>query len=446
MKKIFKFLGSMRFALILLGILAAACALGSFITQGQTREWYEAAYSERMAAAILALHLDDVFHSGWFLGITLFLCLNLLLCSLVRFGSVVLRFKREKDPLHFIGGKGKVSGYVSDTEAVDRIFSGMGFRHVSEGTAGCLNPAAEESEEASGREEDNAERHWKFASKNRWGIWGSWITHLGIMVLIASFGLGQMQKKEYTVYGVPGQSAQIGDTSYVLTIDDFKIDLREDDTVAQYTADITVRDVSAGESRSACISVNHPASMFGMKFYQNSTGWAAKASVYKDGEEIQSEVICAGEYLEVKDKPGLVIMLSAIYPDFYMDAAGPASRSSAMNNPGYLYRAYYMDQVIGMNVLTGTDVITIDEYTVAFTDPQSYTLIQIRRDPFTAGALAGGLVIIAGLFLSFYLQTARLWALGQDDGTWMVTGSSRSGSLFDDRLKAMIEKAESEKQ
>ena len=136
-------------------------------------------------------------------------------------------------------------------------------------------------------------------------------------------------------------------------------------------------------------------------------------------------------------------MLSAFYPDYYMDESGPASRSSSINNPGYLYRAYYMDQVIGMNVLTGSDVITIDEYTVKFSDPQSYTLIQIRRDPYTMGALAGGLMIIAGLFLSFYMQTARLWAVLQDDGTWMVTGSSaKGGALFDDRLRAVLNKAQ----
>ena len=59
------------------------------------------------------------------------------------------------------------------------------------------------------------------------------------------------------------------------------------------------------------------------------------------------------------------------------------------------------------------------------------------------GALAGGLMIIAGLFLSFYMQTARLWAVLQDDGTWMVTGSSaKGGALFDDRLRAVLNKAQ----
>ena len=65
-----------------------------------------------------------------------------------------------------------------------------------------------------------------------------------ILLLILGFSLGQMTQRQYTVYGMPGQSRAIGDTGMILTIDDFIVDLRDDDTVAQYTAHITVRDPS----------------------------------------------------------------------------------------------------------------------------------------------------------------------------------------------------------
>ena len=92
-----------------------------------------------------------------------------------------------------------------------------------------------------------------FASKHRVGLWGAWVCHLGILLLILGFGLGQMTQKLYTVYGVPGTTRPIGDTEKALTIDDFRVDLRPDDTVEQYTADITVRDLSEKGIRS-----NHP--------------------------------------------------------------------------------------------------------------------------------------------------------------------------------------------
>ena len=88
----------MKFAVILLAILALACMAGSFITQGQTFEWYESAYSQKAAAAILFLGLDDVFHCWWFVVITAFLCLNLLLCNVLRLGTLLRRWRAQKDP------------------------------------------------------------------------------------------------------------------------------------------------------------------------------------------------------------------------------------------------------------------------------------------------------------------------------------------------------------
>ena len=120
------------------------------------------------------------------------------------------------------------------------------------------------------------------------------------------------------------------------------MDLRPDDTVEQYTADITVTDASGAEARSAEISVNNPATLFGMKFYQNSTGWAARMNVAKDGEPIQKEILCAGEYLRMADKPDLVIYLNAFYPDYVLTpGVGPSTASVHLTNPAYLYSVYY---------------------------------------------------------------------------------------------------------
>ena len=419
MKKIWKFIGSMKFAITLLLILAAACTGGSFITQGQTSAWYASHYSEQAAAAIILFGLNDVFHSWWFVLITLFLCLNLLLCNVIRLPGLWSRWKNGFSAEKRVLSDGSQIGTCSGDTA--GLFPSLGFRNVQEGTT----PDG---------------RKYRYAAKNKAGIWGAWICHLGILILIAGFGIGQMVKKEYTVYGVPGQSKAIGDTSYVLTIEDFQIDLRDDDTVEQYTASLTVRDVPAGTSRTAQVSVNHPAVMYGMKFYQNSTGWAANASVEKDGEIIQQDIVCAGEHLAVEDMPGLIVMLDAFYPDYVRDAAGNMStRSSALRNPGYRYSAFYQGSLIGWNVLLEDDVITIDDYTVRFSDPQPYTLIQIKRDPMTMTALVGGLLIVLGLLLAFYLQPRELWALQTTEGDWQIGARSpKGGALYEEQVRGML--------
>ena len=158
--------------------------------------------------------------------------------------------------------------------------------------------------------------------------------------------------------------------------------MREDDTVEQYETAVTVSgNGTAGET--GIVSVNHPLSLHGMKLYQNSTGWAANVQIFKGNELLQEGVICAGEYALVEDMEGLAVVLNAFYPDYVRGADGmPMTASPALNHPGYLYTLYYHDQILGMNVLTEDEIITVEDYGIRFTDPQQYTLIQVKRDPF----------------------------------------------------------------
>ena len=98
MKKIGKILSSMPFAITLLVLLAAACALCSTIQQGQAYEYYAAQYGERTAGLIIALRLDDAFHSWWFIGLSGFLCLNLLCCNLIRLPALLKQVRAIKAP------------------------------------------------------------------------------------------------------------------------------------------------------------------------------------------------------------------------------------------------------------------------------------------------------------------------------------------------------------
>lgn len=404
-KKIWKFLSSMRFAIILLALLAASCALSSLVTQGQTYEWYAARYSPRTAAVILALHLDDAFHSWWFVLLSGFLVLNLLLCNLLRFPAL---YRRTRDTV--IRPDAPSDAHAENVRNPEAVFSALRMPRVQHTTT------------------DDGRELW-YAFKNRAGLWGAWICHLGILFLILGFSLGQATREEYAVYGVPGQTRAVADTGLSVTIDDFRIGLRDDDTVEQYTADITVTNADSVRE-SASVSVNAPARLFGMTFYQNSTGWAATVRITENGEPLQEQVLCAGEYVPVSGKPELVIYFTAFYPDYELiPGQGPHTRSGQLNNPAYLYTVYYRGEILGMNALMDGEELTIDEYTVTFSEPQNYTLIQIKRDSFAWLALIGGLVLTLGLFLAFYIQPVTLWAVRTENG-WTVSGICKKGGVL----------------
>ena len=94
MKKIGKFLFSMKFALIILVVFVLVCIAGSVIPQGDIEAVYRQAYPT-MGGLILALGMDDVFHVWWFVALTLLLCLNLLGCNLLHFPGILKKMRAD---------------------------------------------------------------------------------------------------------------------------------------------------------------------------------------------------------------------------------------------------------------------------------------------------------------------------------------------------------------
>ena len=410
MKKVGRILSSMPFAIILLVLLAGACALCSTVSQGLTYEQYATQYGERTAGLIIALRLDDAFHSWWFIGLSAILCLNLLCCNLIRLPALLKRVKAFADPDS--ASPGSASAEAAGAGDPERLFTALRMPGAREGRDGRL-----------------------FAAGNRAGFWGAWVCHLGILLLILGFTLGQMTMKQYTVYALPGQTKEMGDSGLDVSVDHFQITRAESGSVQQYTAQLTVTDSIAGTQESGKASVNAPANLFGYKFFQNSIGWGADVRVLKDGKELQTEALCAGEFFPVKDKQDLVVYFQAFYPD-YVQSEGmmPQSASEEVRNPAYLYQVYYQGQLLGMNVLKAGEELTIDEYTVLFENPRNYTLLAVKRDSFTWMVLLGGLVTLTGLIMAFWLQPRAVWAVREGNG-WHVYGQCRKGgALFRDEF------------
>ena len=407
LKKLWRFLSSMKFGMLLLGILALACVLGSVIPQGNTVDWYLTHYSQRTGALIVGTYFDDVFHSAWFLVLTVILCCNLLLCNLLRLPELILRYRRSADPESPDRTRPTVT--VTGVPDPEPVFQKLGFP----------KPAAPPREGPPLR----------FAVKNRIGVWGAWVCHLGILLLIVGFTLGQTTKVEYTVYGVPGQTRPVGDTGYTVTFDDFRAEWNESGTPSQFTTEFTMQN-ERGERQSGEVSVNMPASAFGYKVFQNATGSAAKLTVYVHGEPIQEEYLSTGDYLVIQDTPVAV---------FFEGYDAEAKFDDGQTRAVYDYSLFDMNtntRSESRYQLEGEAALQTSIYELRFSDPRDYTLLQLKRDNYTWLALLGGLITMLGLILAFYLQPRRLWAEQNEDGTWTLSGISRKGgALFTDQVK-----------
>ena len=93
-----KFLRSMTFGMVLLGLILLCSLAGSLIAQGNDPAWYVQTYPG-WHGPLLTLGLDDVFNSWYFITLLILLCLNLSLCSLVRIRRVVKAAKTHRKTL-----------------------------------------------------------------------------------------------------------------------------------------------------------------------------------------------------------------------------------------------------------------------------------------------------------------------------------------------------------
>lgn len=337
-KKILSFMYSMKLAVILLALIVLACVAGSVISQNQVAVYYEAYYGAAMAKLISTMQLDQVFTCWWFLLLVAVLCVNLLLCSVLRFKTVFKRCRQYPDMRH------------------------------------------------------------------RVSVWGPWLCHVGMLLLIVGFALGQVYSFEAYVYGVPGQTKQVEGKDYSIRIDDFQILLREDDTVEQYVAELTVIDNTEGTEVSGTAMVNHPMDAFGMRVYQNSTGWACQVDVYRDEQLEGSCLMCVGEALMPASMPELALVFDKLYPDYAETENGALSLSSQLNNPCVAFSIYYQERWYTSNVVGVDHDLIASPFRFVFHDPQPYTLIQVIHDPYMGLTGVGGVIILVSLFICFYVR------------------------------------------
>ena len=257
--------------------------------------------------------------------------------------------------------------------------------------------------------------NYRRAKARRIGAFGTWLCHLGMLLVILGFIAGDLTSEDYTVYGIPGSMQPVSDTGLWLRIDDFDVMLRDDFTVEQYTAHLTATDGS-GQTISGEASVNHPMRAFGYDLFQDSMGWANTIDIYKDGSFQRSDIVCVGETTYPDDRPSLQVYFNKFYPDLAMDESGiPYSKTPLLNNPRSLFTVYYNGAIKGMDYAAMEVPVRVNEYDFVFRDPTEYTLIVIRRDPTEMLVGIAAFIMLAGIFLSFYWRPVYIDPIGSGD-------------------------------
>ena len=405
MKKLLRFVRSMRFGLILLLPVLVCTVLGSVIPQGESESVYASMYPHSYHL-ILGLGLHRIFSTPLFLLLTFLFGVNLTFCSFFQLKAVPGRLESAVRRAAESGG-----GIPVPEEKREKLISWLRKRGWKE----------------------NAEKNGVYVSP-RAGWYGSVITHFALLgVLLGAAGaFGLNSVSDHTL--LPGDNELPGGIR--IRLDDFQI--RDEEGRIEYTSTLEVTGADGRSSGVRDIRVNRPLRFGANKYYQQSYGAAGKLSVVvkATGEEYPVYMTEQG-MISVGGADG--IWYDNVYPGYVQDEDGNITIITQTNGE-YPDPVYYIITVRDgamspMLAFPGEYTETGDaEY--RFEDPVMYPEIRVKTTPVWVYVIlyASFLLLVLGLWFCFFTPAA---VIAVSDRAAAVV-NRRSGSELQQRISIIL--------
>lgn len=402
----------MQFGMILLVLVIACSVAGSLIVQQREPMEYVNRYGEGAARVILALQLNDVFSSVYFLVLMAALCLNLTLCSLIRLPRTVkaatqLLSRAESAPVE----------HELAPQQVEKVSAYLKQNHYRP------------------REKDGR----KIYVKNLIGFYGSFFTHLSFLLILVVGALAVVTATVTDQTVMPGETLTIADGT-TITVESFQI---EDETgLLDYASKIVMRAADGAKEAAREIRVNEPMSFEGYKVYQQTYGTAGSVEIHNlvNGA---SEVMHLTEscFLTLNGVDGL--FFQALYPGYVKAEDGTVtlitSTSGAYTDPVYDVLSVAEGSMSPVLAFPG-ETLTIGEVSFTFQEPVSYPGLRIKH---VSTAVLGALyavfaLMVAGLYLCFFMVPTAVTVT--ESGYTIVSPKPSTGLIIG--LNACLEEEE----
>ena len=377
MKKVFRYMRSMRFGILLLCLIAACSVAGTVIPQGREVAWYAQNYPSAHPV-ILTFRLNRVFESWYFITLLALLCLNLSLCSLLRIRTVV-RASR---------GEAERAAAMPDTvllrpEGVEKLRAWLEDRH-------CRRV-----------ELDGAVVY----HKNGIGRYGTFLLHLSILLTLVFGALALYTPTVTDQSCMPGESIILEDGTEIHVLD---FHITDETGRLDYRSHIQVTLPDGRRSEEAELSVNHPFSFGAYKLFQQSFGTAGSVTVTNLETDGRDDFLLTEQaYLSADGITG--IFYETLYPDFIRDPSGNVTFITITE--GSYPNPIYQFEVISDGEFTPTLAVPGDELELTglrftFNSPVEYPGIRIKHVSrlFNALLIASFMLMIAGLTLAFFFD------------------------------------------
>ena len=393
MRRSLRFFRSMRFGMILLVLVMALSVVGSLIPQKEQAMTYVRAYGAEKATLLMALGWNDLFHTWYFLALEGLLCINLLLCSILRFPRTVHAGEQLMKTAEDSSTETPCDS--AQLQRMKEFLLSHGFRKRNAATGEVYT------------------RHFL-------GFYGSFLTHLSILwvLLFGSLVLMTPQTEDLTV--MPGESIVLSDGTRILC-ESFHIE--DGQGKLDYASTLHAISADGKQEKIQEIRVNEPMRFGNYKVYQQTYGTAGRVRIVNHATETEDTLFLTEScFLSIDGQNG--VYFEALYPGFVQDDDGNYTlvTNTSGSYPDPVYRIQTIAEGMSTSVLAFPDeTLSLGEIDFTFLIPAEYPGLRIKHvSSVFYGALYFGFgLMIVALYLCFFMVPAAVSV--REDGYSVVS-------------------------
>jgi cytochrome c biogenesis protein len=477
---VWRTLRSMRTAIILLLMLAAASVVGSLVPQLPSSPNAAAAFMQNhvfWGKAFQAAGFFDVFGSWWFVLITALLFVSLVACLLPR-SRAMIRAARQR-PIHareldafpeFAERRVGASPADAATSAAG-ILRRRHYRVELDAPSGAVA-----AEKGALREIGSLAFHWAFLLLLIAVILGKGTGYVGHATIVEGYGWtdarlnydGQLRTGRFFSGHFSGTQIQL---------QDFTDAYRDTGQPMDFRSSVLLSNPDGTDTEQAEVRINHPVGFNGIRIFQYGFGWAAMVTVKQgddvlfDGPVVLGQNTPAGESPLTQPWIGVVKLSTlrpqigialALFPDgqaYLRSVASGVPQPMIEENAPFISYEVWKGKLLD-NALSGLDTRlmhrtssglvgkgwTVDlergcaisgptgdlpktgsavtcpnasaprSLTMSFPELRQYTTLQISRDATVPWVLAAAILIVLGLLPALYVSRRKVWVRARSDG------------------------------
>jgi cytochrome c biogenesis protein len=448
-KRIHQTLANLRTGIVLLLLVVAASALGTFILQRPVTEpeALSRAYSPQTLRWLDRLTLTDVFHAWWFITLLTLVSTSIVLVSIDRFPNAWRFYARpyRKTDSHFRGAlPDKVELPVRNADeglnAAERALKKLGWPVER----------IEEKNESS-----------LYSERHRFSVMAVYIVHASLLLIFAGgivdalFGYNgfltlQTGQQSNFIELRTGAKRQI---PFSIKCYDAGQENYADGSPKRWWSKLGVEQ-NGKEITTKEIAVNDPLVYKGLRFYQASFGTDGNVDGLKllvTPESGADREVTLRLNQPLKLDANTSVTLAQYIPDFFIRDNQVFKRSDDPENPAFRLQV--------KNAATGEEVTNwlMPAYNAAAQGPQlnySFAYRDMQMGHFTGLAVShepgqwlvwGGCLLMGlGLAVAFYMVHARLWIVAVPDAKgrlvlWIGGQANKNRDRFEQKFNDVVE-------